>query len=220
MSEVVFIRVPHNFVDLTGRQFGRLTVLRYAGSVNRKTRWECVCSCGVIKNITYQNLMRGHTKSCGCLHIDELKARTKHGGRHTTEYNAWCGMRQRCTNPRTVRWKDYGGRGIKVCAEWMHDFAAFLRDVGHRPSSDHTLDRINNDGNYEPGNVRWATRSEQSINRRPFVILKNRKTHCPLGHPYSDENTYRWNGTRRCLMCKRRQGRETKMRGEADARPV
>jgi hypothetical protein len=85
----------------------------------------------------------------------------------TPEYNAWVSLNQRCKNPKNPRWKDYGGRGVTVCARWRDSFEAFLADMGPRPSSEHSIDRINNDGNYEPGNVRWATRAEQYANRRP-----------------------------------------------------
>lgn len=97
--------------------------------------------------------------------------RQKHGGFGTPEYAAWGAMIQRCTNTRHPRWKHYGGRGIAICARWRHSFAAFLSDMGCRPTSDHTLDRRDNDGNYEPSNCRWATWSEQRRNRRDAAEL-------------------------------------------------
>jgi hypothetical protein len=90
-----------------------------------------------------------------------------HGGRYRPEYAVWQAMKDRCLNPNHAAYHNYGGRGIKICPEWQHSFAAFLRDVGPRPSPDLSIDRIDNDGNYEPGNVRWATRSEQTRNQRP-----------------------------------------------------
>ena len=216
MSEQVFIRVAHNFIDLTGKRFGRLVVERYTGSVGKKSKWQCVCDCGNRTIVNGQSLTRLATRSCGCLFREIVGARFKsHGKRYTPEYNTWCGMRQRCLNPNTTRWADYGGRGIKVCDRWMHDFPAFLADVGQRPSPRHSLNRVNNDGDYEPGNVRWALASEQMRNRRPFKIPKNVKTHCPSGHEYSVENTYLWNGTKRCLRCKRAQGLKTKLKRKA-----
>jgi hypothetical protein len=106
----------------------------------------------------------GGTKSCGCSKVDRLAT---HRMTHTREYRAWAGMIQRCTNPKNARWADWGGRGISVCDRW-HSFENFYADMGPRPSPDHSLDRYpNNDGNYEPGNVRWATRTEQQLNKRP-----------------------------------------------------
>jgi hypothetical protein len=113
----------------------------------------------------------GHVKSCGCLHRDTA---TVHGGVagyvESKEYTAWKHMNHRCTNVRDPEWPNYGGRGIRVCAAWASDFGAFLSDVGHAPRG-HSLDRINNDGHYEPGNVRWATSSQQSGNTRRNVIV-------------------------------------------------
>jgi hypothetical protein len=166
------------FQDLTGANFGRLTVISYRGkNRNGKSVWLCHCSCGNATSAEISQLNAGKVTSCGCLARDLAKSRTakvmkSHGhsakGIRSPEYNAWRHMNQRCSNPDYKQWKDYGGRGISVCPEWRESFEAFLDDVGPRPSPELTLDRIQNDGNYEPGNVRWADRTIQSQNRRNY----------------------------------------------------
>lgn len=158
-------------LDLKGRRFGRMLVLqRAANTLAGSTTWICRCDCGVEKHVVGRSLRRSRTKSCGCLRR-EMSTRqfTTHGqtlGKiHTPIYRAWRAMRNRCTNPRNANWPHYGGRGIKVCKRWG-DFENFLKDMGQRPSPSYSLDRINNDLGYNPGNCRWATRTEQSRNRR------------------------------------------------------
>jgi hypothetical protein len=121
-----------------------------------------------------------------------------HGMNATKEYEAWRSMRQRCTNPNVKQWKDYGGRGITVCKEWLESFTTFFKYIGKCPKGK-SIDRYpNNDGNYEPGNVRWATQQEQADNRRP----KATKTHCPQGHEYTEVNTYvTTKGSKVCRVC-------------------
>jgi hypothetical protein len=156
-------------IDMTNAKFGRLTVVQRDNNDARgQAKWRCLCACGVVVVVYGVNLRKGHTKSCGCLH-DEVRvsAKTTHGGRDRPEYEIWSSMKKRCGNQNHHAYSRYGGRGIAVCVRWGADFAAFLADVGPRPSPKHSLDRINNDGNYEPGNVRWATASEQAKNRRP-----------------------------------------------------
>lgn len=154
--------------DLTGLRFNRLTVTAMAPRLRtgRKAyaRVECVCDCGAKGIYFAANLKEGKTKSCGCHRASRLLT----SGVPSTgpECRAWHAMKHRCANPRNARYADYGGRGLRVCAEWLASFDAFLACVGTRPSARHSLDRINNDGNYEPGNVRWATASEQANNRR------------------------------------------------------
>lgn len=160
-------------VDLTGQTFGRLTVLRrIENDKHGKTRWLCRCECGD-EAVRSAHLMRkGESLSCGCLQREtNVSAPTIHGhakvGRATKEYIVWSNMIARCENPKATRFDAYGGRGIAVCERWRNDFAAFLADMGPRPSSRHTIDRFpDNDGDYEPGNCRWATMKEQGRNKR------------------------------------------------------
>lgn len=155
--------------DLTGQRFGRLTVAGSLPTKYKKTRWRCVCDCGKETEATTDHLISGHTESCGCLRYERLKAaNTKHGNRRARLYTIWEHMKQRCDNPRNKDFKYYGGRGVKVCAEWVDDFKAFQEWAlanGYRENL--TIDRIEVDGNYEPQNCRWVTQSEQNKNKRP-----------------------------------------------------
>lgn len=164
-------------IDLTGKLLGRLTVLEKTKVHGRKEiYWRCQCSCGKLTSVMAQNLRKGRIQSCGCLKAERMSARlTKHRHsrigrmqRPSPEYKAWCAMRDRCNRPNHVGYKDYGARGIKVCSEWQASFVAFLSCIGPKPSPKHSLDRVDVDGNYEPGNVRWATATEQARNKRKF----------------------------------------------------
>lgn len=159
-------------INLTGQKFGRLTVFRLDDfqTVGGHARWMCICDCGTFKVTESSRLRKGDVKSCGCLSREvgqrNRAACTKHGMINSPEYTAWSNMQNRCFKKNQKAWPNYGGRGITVCEEWVNDFTAFFDYVGLRPSSKHSLDRIDNDGNYEPGNVRWATRSVQNANKR------------------------------------------------------
>lgn len=151
-------------VDITNQRFGRLVAVKPSDSdAKGKKRWLCQCDCGHSTVTTGDRLRQGITRSCGC----RRNHRHGHAGSDRHElYTCWNNMIQRCTNPSHPGYKFYGGRGITVCERW-HDFPFFLADVGERPGRDLSIDRIDNDGNYEPGNVRWADRKTQTMNRRP-----------------------------------------------------
>jgi hypothetical protein len=157
-------------VDLTGQTFGRLTAV--APTVNRSrcgsVIWICRCACGSNTEVRGRHLKSGNTMSCGCLNAEATLTRaTKHGLSKTPEYRVWAYMIQRCHNPNHQSFPYYGGRGISVCPEWQDGFEPFYAHAGPRPSPKHTLDRYpDNDGDYTPGNVRWATRKEQAANKR------------------------------------------------------
>lgn len=160
-----------NRLELAGQTFGRLTVLEFAGitAVQKHSVWRCVCSCDESSVVLVQgrSLVNGGTRSCGCLASESTTTRsTTHGKSRTSEYRVWAGMKDRCLNPNSRNFPDWGGRGIQVCQRWQESFEAFLEDVGLRPEKGMSLDRINNAGNYEPGNVRWATWEQQQNNRR------------------------------------------------------
>lgn len=174
--------------DLTGKIFGRLEVLAFDSIRKDKqgksmSYWVCKCLCesGNIKIACGASLKNGGLKSCGCLHKESLdrnlaaflKRSTTHGLSKTPEFYIWSSMKERCNNPKNKSFPQYGAVGIKVCDRWLHSFENFIRDVGKRPSSFHSLDRYPNmAGNYEPNNVRWATRIEQNNNTKSNVFYE------------------------------------------------
>lgn len=172
--------LPPRVHDLRGLRFGRLEVLRFAGrrrqpSGYATTLWACQCDCGRQTVAMAWALKHGSTKSCGCLQRQRaVETHTRHGHtrrrRQSVEYQCWRSMIDRCTNRQNQSFESYGGRGISVCVRWRYSFENFLADMGPRPQG-RSIDRMDNDGNYEPGNCRWATKKEQGRNRSNNTML-------------------------------------------------
>ena len=156
---------------MIGRQFGLLTAIeRLAADAKLGVLFRCRCECGNEKIVPRSNLLTGNTKSCGCLKLRANRLPYR-GASRLREYQIWKLMRLRCENASDKAFDRYGGRGIKVCERWRNSFSDFLADMGRRPSPQHTLDRINNDGDYEPSNCRWATWGQQQNNKRSNRII-------------------------------------------------
>lgn len=155
-------------VDLTGLRYGRLTVTSRASKdggpyLSGRSYWRCACDCGSTTVVAHGNLRSGSVKSCGCLRAETLD-RTTHGLSSLSEYSVWSKMIRRCTDPKSPNWRHYGGRGIRVDKRWL-DLKTFLEDMGPRPEGT-TLGRIDNEGDYAPGNCRWETPEQQANNKR------------------------------------------------------
>lgn len=177
-----------NFIDLTGQRFGLLLVESRADNYERFSKthnrilkyaqWNCLCDCGETAVVLSTDLKSKSQVSCGCLRPSLIsESRTTHGMKDTKEYTAWLGMKRRCLNEKDKKFADYGGRGIKVQENWISDFVQFYEYVGVAPSPEHSLDRIDTNGNYEEGNVKWSTKPEQAQNTRK---------------PKSGFNKYKW----------------------------
>ena len=162
--------------DLTGKVFGRLSVVSRAENLGKHVLWNCVCECGNRVSSSSTHLSTGHTKSCGCLAAELLEKRNRTAGTHrmwkTVEWNAWHSMKQRCSLVTHKKYALYGGRGIVVCQEWAASFQAFFDHVGTKPVGKYSLDRIDTNKGYVPGNVRWATDAEQNNNRRSNLTVQ------------------------------------------------
>lgn len=196
---------------LAGERFGRLTVTR--DRVSSEPRIACRCDCGTEVNPQLQNLASGRTTSCGCTRRGEGNHRWNGAPKQHPLYDTWRGMKERCFSPANKRYADYGGRGITVCDRWRDDFWAFVADMGERPDG-HSLDRIDNDRGYEPGNVRWATASQQNYNQRARIPADQ----CVHGHDLTPENTrINQRGDRTCRTCDRQRARTYRARKAVSA---
>lgn len=157
-------------LDLSNIRFGRLTAVRRIENGSHISTWLCVCDCGNQTEVKLGNLRNGHSTSCGCIR-KEFEHNLRHGhdrtGRRTPTLRSYIGAKTRCFNKNSPKYPDYGGRGITMCKEWQDSFPAFLRDMGECPPG-HSIDRIDNNGDYEPGNCRWATPKQQGMNKRPY----------------------------------------------------
>lgn len=177
-------------MDLTNRKFGRLKAIRRVGTRGNSPLWLCECDCGNFKEMTTRQLLHGSNQSCGCFFRDRSlmnwatsklkKLSYRHGDYGTRLYGIWHGMKTRCLNPNAATFKNYGGRGITVCEEWKNDYVNFKVWAESNGYEEHlTLERIDNNGDYEPGNCKWITLAAQQLNTRQI------KYYSYLGNPYT-----------------------------------
>lgn len=153
--------------NIAGKRFNRLVAIEPSHSIGYRHYWKCLCDCGKFTNVCISKLGSGSTKSCGCLNDEKRKKNNyKHGMFGTKVYNTWSRMIGRCENSRNPKYQEYGARGIQVCKEWRDSFDLFYLHVGDPPSDKHQIDRIDTNGDYEPGNVRWVDLHEQAQNKR------------------------------------------------------
>lgn len=158
----------NQIIDETGKKYGHLTVLkRVKNDKYNRACWLCKCDCGNEIVVEGAQLRNGHYISCGCEKNKKIKELSRtHGLSNTSTYQSWLGMKSRCYNKKNPRYKHYGGRGIVVCEQWKNNFQQFVNDMGEKPNSSYSIDRIDVDGNYEPYNCRWATSIQQANNKQ------------------------------------------------------
>lgn len=180
LSKIDTTKQPKRMLrNLSGEKFGRLTVSEYYGvSDKNQIFWKCICECGNEVIVKTADLTSGVRKSCGCLQVESGKSNYKYGCRTNRLYRIWRGMKARCLNKKTPQYCFYGGKGISICEEWIHDFSKFQTwALSNGYSDELTIDRINVNGNYEPANCRWATIKEQANNKtNNLYITENGKT--------------------------------------------
>ncbi|WP_076231638.1 hypothetical protein [Clostridium botulinum] len=165
-------------IDLTNQKFGKLTVIEYAGKAKegRMSMWKCKCDCGNICTVRGSCLKNGHTKSCGCIRSNKLvkinKSKVKHGKSNTRLFKIWNGMKQRCYYEKMQDYEYYGGKGIKVCDEWLNNFVSFYNwAINNGYKENLTIDRKDINGNYEPSNCKWSSIKQQARNRRSNKLI-------------------------------------------------
>jgi hypothetical protein len=171
-EEIAYMPLPKNprFLNRTGQRSGRLVVLGYAGKPRTAHLFWCKCDCGNLIRVQSGNLQNNHSLSCGCLKLEQFMERiVSHGMSRMPEFKIFCGIRKRCLNPKDKAYPRYGGSGIQC---YFEDFQSFYDHMGPRPTPSHSVDRIDNEGHYELGNVRWATQKEQAQNRRTSRMIE------------------------------------------------
>jgi len=173
MTSSIVTPTHPRFKNIAGEKYNHLTAISYSHiNKQRQAMWICLCDCGNKSVVESYALRKGRTKSCGCV-AKENPGNLRHGMRGHPLYCTWMGMKDRCSNPKNKKYKYYGDRGISVCKNWEISIDSFISDMGEKPTTKHSIDRINNDGNYEPGNCRWATSSQQNSNKRPKNSANN-----------------------------------------------